>query len=361
MDTNEGQEAMKQLDALQEENLALRGKLKTLEKLEQDQMAEEIFEKAKKRFKNWLTVGGLAVLLAGALGFKSIEGYVKSLAEKKLEHFTDSMIEQKVQEHAKLRVEVLIENQKDQLIAIGRQQVVNIVARLPIATVQEVSTLQVVQASTTTSTLVDLTEFMTPIRDQGAEGSTVGFAVAAAMEGLWARKTNKMVVLSPRYLYNSARAAKNWKGDTGAYVKDAVQIVRTQGAVIESVWPYKPGEFDSKPPTSLEMADRFRAKAAREVMSLAEIKAALQNGSPVVGGITLYQSSMRDTSGIIPDPTSKDSIVGGHAICIVGFDDIKKMLKFKNSWGASWGKEGYGYISYSYAEENLKDAWVLEL
>lgn len=361
MDANEDQKAMKHLTALQEENAELKEKLKAFEKFEQELVAEEIFEKAKKRFKNWLTVGGLAVLLAGALGFKSIVGYVEGLAEKRLERYTDSMIEQKVQEHARLRVEALIESQKDQLIAVGRKQVVNIVARLPIANIQEPSTPQTVVADTTTRTSFDLTEFMAPVRNQGAEGSTVGFAVAAAMEGLWARKRNNTIILSPRYLYNSARAAQNWKGDHGAFIKDAIQVIRTQGAVLESVWPYKPGEFDSKAPPTVDRAERYRIKAAREVKSLAEIKVAIQKGFPVVGGIPLYRSYMSAKGGIIPDPTPEERILGGHAICIVGYDDTKKLLKFKNSWGTSWGEAGYGYISYSYIEKNLSDAWVLEL
>jgi C1A family cysteine protease len=70
---------------------------------------------------------------------------------------------------------------------------------------------------------------------------------------------------------------------------------------------------------------------------------------------------MRDSSGVIPDPSSKDTIIGGHAVCIVGYDDAKKRLKFKNSWSRSWGDAGCAYISYSYAEKNLSEAWVLEL
>ena len=50
--------------------------------------------------------------------------------------------------------------------------------------------------------------------------------------------------------------------------------------------------------------------------------------------------------------------MGGQAICIVGYDDDKKMIKFKNSWGPQWGDSGYGYISYSYVEKFLSDGWT---
>ena len=38
----------------------------------------------------------------------------------------------------------------------------------------------------------------------------------------------------------------------------------------------------------------------------------------------------------------------GHAIILVAYDDAQQMFTFKNSWGTSWGYEGYGHISYDY-------------
>jgi hypothetical protein len=44
--------------------------------------------------------------------------------------------------------------------------------------------------------------------------------------------------------------------------------------------------------------------------------------------------------------------------CAVGYDDNKKLVKFKNSWGKGWGDNGYGYIPYSYINDFLWDAWT---
>ena len=49
---------------------------------------------------------------------------------------------------------------------------------------------------------------------------------------------------------------------------------------------------------------------------------------------------------------------GGHAICVCGYDNKKKLIKFKNSWGDSWGEKGYGYLHYSYIENYMWDAWA---
>ncbi len=40
----------------------------------------------------------------------------------------------------------------------------------------------------------------------------------------------------------------------------------------------------------------------------------------------------------------------GHAVCLVGYDDNKNAFKFINSWGTSWGIDGYGWISYDFME-----------
>jgi C1A family cysteine protease len=45
-----------------------------------------------------------------------------------------------------------------------------------------------------------------------------------------------------------------------------------------------------------------------------------------------------------PDPT----VVCGHAVLIVGYDDTLEAFKFVNSWGTFWGNEGYAWLSYNF-------------
>jgi C1A family cysteine protease len=64
---------------------------------------------------------------------------------------------------------------------------------------------------------------------------------------------------------------------------------------------------------------------------------------------------------VIPDPKPDDSVVGGHAICIVGYDDRKRLFKFENSWGPHWGDHGYGFVSYGYMDAHGAGAWALSV
>ena len=43
--------------------------------------------------------------------------------------------------------------------------------------------------------------------------------------------------------------------------------------------------------------------------------------------------------------------------CAVGYEDKKKVIKFKNSWSDKWGQKGYGLLPYAYVERYMMDAW----
>jgi C1A family cysteine protease len=83
-----------------------------------------------------------------------------------------------------------------------------------------------------------------------------------------------------------------------------------------------------------------------------------------VAGISLFESAMTvpvSKTGELPLPKSKEQIVGGHAIVIIGFDDEKRRVKFVNSWGTAWGERGFGYVPYDYLKKHMSDAWTFRL
>ncbi|HBN08566.1 MAG TPA: hypothetical protein DD435_07915 [Cyanobacteria bacterium UBA8530] len=56
------------------------------------------------------------------------------------------------------------------------------------------------------------------------------------------------------------------------------------------------------------------------------------------------------STGIMPMPKPSEQVFGGHAVLAVGYDDAKKVLIVRNSWGSGWGDKGYFYMPY----DNMK-------
>jgi Papain family cysteine protease len=213
---------------------------------------------------------------------------------------------------------------------------------------------------------VDYSSKIKSIRDSGAEGSVVGEALATALEFQIEKALSQTHRISARYIYYAAREAGglDLKTDSGAQIRDAVKVLATKGAVEESVWPYKSGEFAEAPPPAVESAMRFRITATRPLNNLNDVKWALIENGPVVAGISVFQEMMTASTsktGVIPLPAKSATIMGGHAIVIVGYNDAEKRVKFANSWGRNWGDHGYGYLPYEYVEKYMSDAWTFKL
>jgi hypothetical protein len=212
---------------------------------------------------------------------------------------------------------------------------------------------------------VDYTADIKLVRDNGAEGSVVGQALATAMEYQIAKATGAERRISARYIYYAARKAGglDLASDTGAQLGDAVAALSTKGAVEDSVWPYRPGEFAANPPPAVETAPRFRIADAKQLSGLDAVKRALAENGPVVAGISVYHEMMSDKTaktGVVPMPAKSSTVMGGHAIVIVGYDDEKQRVKFVNSWGKDWGDHGFGYLPYEYIERYMSDAWTFK-
>jgi C1A family cysteine protease len=62
-------------------------------------------------------------------------------------------------------------------------------------------------------------------------------------------------------------------------------------------------------------------------------------------------------------PTPDESVLGGHAVVAVGYDDSTQRFLVRNSWGSGWGQEGYFTMPYGYLTDAglSADFWTLRM
>jgi len=208
---------------------------------------------------------------------------------------------------------------------------------------------------------IDYSKKMTPVSDQGDEGTCVGFATVDGMKE-YQEKTEwkKTVQLSVRYVYSNAQKIDGYPDDEeGTDIRSAMKVLNKNGVPPQSCWPYKPHQQDKACPNADELAKPYRTEKYVTLKTDAEMKESLVVNGPFVAGVEVYYDAWgtAEKTGIVKMPGKNDVLAGGHAICIVGYDDKKKLWKFKNSWGKSWGAKGFGFLPYEYMKKYGMDAW----
>jgi len=85
-----------------------------------------------------------------------------------------------------------------------------------------------------------------------------------------------------------------------------------------------------------------------ENIKVQSVKKSISEKKPVVFGMVCPPSFM-GARGVWEPTEQPDKSYGGHAMCVVGYDDSKDGGSFEvqNSWGQQWGNEGYIWIKYA--------------
>lgn len=214
---------------------------------------------------------------------------------------------------------------------------------------------------------VDLRGGMPEVWDQGQLGSCSAHAVAAAFEFDRIKQHESKFTPSRLFIYYNERAREGTcDQDSGATLRDGIKTLAATGACDESLWPYDPSRYADTPAIGCyDAATKYKAvKYERVAQTAASMEECLASGIPFVFGISVYASFESDITahtGLVPMPHPEEESLGGHAITACGYRRSEQVFIFRNSWGAEWGEQGYGYIPYAYlTNPNLAaDFWAI--
>lgn len=213
-----------------------------------------------------------------------------------------------------------------------------------------------------------------PIGNQGQLGSCAAWAFAYYLRAALAAKyhvdngtkADLPDVLSPRFLYDETRRRMGtYPNDSGSDMKTAASVLLDLGVAPEHDLPYT-GQADNGP-LDAEFTEHVKAAAAFYGVSnfyrvagtgdqlLDNIEHCYELGQLIALAVLVPRSFMRaGGNGRIPDPGEDEEILGGHALCGAGnFYDRSftggRCLHGPQSWGQTWGDNGWFYLPASYA------------
>jgi C1A family cysteine protease len=226
----------------------------------------------------------------------------------------------------------------------------------------------------TYSLSVDYTSEMSLVKDQGRKGSCVGFAVVAMKEwqeqkehidemlkGKKYKRKAKHYDLSEQWLYHKTKEIDDWPNQDGTSIRHALKILQKMGVPPEKAWPYSERTLGSPKRWAKMIALWTMCGIYYRLDGIPQIEWTLKNIGPCLVGFGCYEEIFYvGDDGYVPYPANPEVLYGGHAVCLVGYDSKKKLVKFKNSWGKNWGEKGYGYFSYDYVNNFVWDAWAVK-
>ena len=210
---------------------------------------------------------------------------------------------------------------------------------------------------------VSLRKYCPTPGDQGYIGSCVGWACGyggltisrAIKENITDQEKIDSMAHSAMYIFNQILDDPS-DCTSGSRMTDGLELLKKQGDCYAAHFD-KPTTICNKQPEEQhkEIAENCRIKEYSAVFSFlddADIKVnktikSLTSKKPVMIGMNVTPSFWEVKPGQrIWEPAVGEAVLGGHAMVVVGYDEVIKSFEVMNSWGPNFGDKGFIWIPY---------------
>jgi len=187
--------------------------------------------------------------------------------------------------------------------------------------------------------------YISPVKHQGGCGSCVSFCTVALMESMAAIEKGKFFLdLSEADMHFCSSHGANCGG---WWPTSALNEAINRGVVDEASFPYN-SAFSSGGVRCVAVADRAKKitklTSFSTLTTMTERKQWLSTVGPLSAVFHVYEDFFSLGSGIYAHAHGDE--VGYHCVEVVGYDDAQKCWLCKNSWGTTFGDNGFFRIAY---------------
>eukprot|EP00727_Mastigamoeba_balamuthi_P002199 m51a1_g11977 putative cysteine peptidase precursor (312) ;mRNA; r:847103-848038 len=187
---------------------------------------------------------------------------------------------------------------------------------------------------------LDMRSWLPEVKDQAQCGSCWAFSAIANAEGAYYKKNEKVVSLSEQQLVS---CDKTDSGCNGGLMSNADEYIVQNGLASEKAYPYVSGSGSVPRCKAFTAEYHFSSnKAFGKVSSDDTIISYLKQYGPLSIAIEADQAVFQNYQSGILDSTKCGTTLD-HGVALVGYgtENGKAFWTVRNSWGSSWGENGY--------------------
>jgi hypothetical protein len=205
---------------------------------------------------------------------------------------------------------------------------------------------------------IDLSPALGVARSQGQRLTCLAFSVSDLNRSV----SGAPDYLSPEFLYQMAGSLiPGWVPGEGLYVPQALRAAHKPGQPLETDFPYLPNDpcavAAPTPPAGKAM---FSSKLVNTATATQAVIDSLHAGKVVGLVLSLTLEFLTPVAGVVPfSPMALPHSL--HAVLATGWGSPgpsgERHVLIRNSWGPSWGVNGYAWLPESFVDLHAQEAF----